>query len=144
MAKKLRARGRWGNWRFKGDTFVLRGPAEYEFDFDRCQDSAGILDQIIQTLQKGWMTDKDMVHLASFSEIWWLDLGFQTELSDAGIAHLRHLKKLQSLILNDTSVSDAGLARIGNLSSLRTLVLDDTQISDNGHPREFSLGRSPA
>ena len=42
-------RGKWGEWYFKGDTFVLmHGPYQYEFDFDRCRDSAGILDQIIQ------------------------------------------------------------------------------------------------
>lgn len=47
MPRKLR--GKWGEWYFKGDTFVLmHGPYQYEFDFDRCRDSAGILDQIIQ------------------------------------------------------------------------------------------------
>ena len=59
MAKK-RVRGRWGDWRFKGSTFVLSGKYKYEFDFDRCKDSAGILDQIIQisTLGPHYVDDK--------------------------------------------------------------------------------------
>ena len=58
-----RVRGRWGNWRFKGDTFVLTATVQsgmYEFDFDKCRNSAGILDQIVQLYTIGWFTDKDI------------------------------------------------------------------------------------
>jgi hypothetical protein len=60
MARKKKVRGRWGVWRFKGVTFVLSGPHQYEFDFDRCHDSAGILDQILQIYTLGYLKDKDV------------------------------------------------------------------------------------
>ena len=49
-----------------------------------------------------------------------------TRVSDAGLAHISHLKKLKTIYLDDspnqeTNVTDGGLVYLGNLKNLRLL-----------------------
>jgi hypothetical protein len=53
-----------------------------------------------------------------------------TEISDAGLAHLSGLTYIQVLQLNGTAVTDAGLAHLSRLTNLRTLYLHGTAITD--------------
>ena len=53
-----------------------------------------------------------------------------TQVSDAGLVHLKGLTSLQRLGLGDTQVSDAGLVHLKGLTSLQRLNLARTQVSD--------------
>lgn len=55
-----------------------------------------------------------------------------TEISNAGLVHLRALEHLQELHLDNTHVTDAGLEQIAALKSLRVLDLKGTRITDAG------------
>jgi hypothetical protein len=55
-----------------------------------------------------------------------------SEVTDAGLEHLKELSGLSSLYLSGTQISDAGLEHLSELSSLEVLFLVDTQITDAG------------
>ena len=55
-----------------------------------------------------------------------------TQISDAGLVHLKGLSSLQWLGLENTQITGAGLVHPEALSNLSTLNLDDTQITDAG------------
>ena len=60
-----------------------------------------------------------------------LDLG-NTRITDAGLAHLKGMKKLQRLALVGTGITDAGLANLNGLEELATLELAGTQVKGPG------------
>src|SRR5262249_29606093 len=60
-----------------------------------------------------------------------LGLG-RTQVSNAGLTHLKTLTNLSILKLNDSPVSDAGLTHLKPLTNLSTLYLVRTQVSDAG------------
>ena len=68
-------------------------------------------------------------HLKGLTNLQELRL-FGTQVSDAGLAHLKGLSKLQTLDLGYTQVSDEGLAHLKGLTNLQTLRLDLTQVTD--------------
>ena len=53
-----------------------------------------------------------------------------TQVSDAGLAHLHALTELQVLDLMNTQVSDAGLVHLHALTGLQSLDLNETQVKD--------------
>jgi hypothetical protein len=53
-------------------------------------------------------------------------------ITDAGLTHLRDLKRLQTLHLRDTMITDAGLTHLKGLSNLKELNLYGTSVSDEG------------
>lgn len=54
------------------------------------------------------------------------------DVDDRTLEHLRNMKRLRELDLNDTAVTDAGLAVLGGLPNLQVLRLRKTQITDEG------------
>ena len=58
-----------------------------------------------------------------------------TQVTDAGLAHLRGLTGLQLLGLGNTLVTDAGLVYVQRLTSLRVLGLHLTRVTDAGVAR---------
>ena len=56
----------------------------------------------------------------------------RTQITDAGVVHLKGLNSLQSLNLWDTQITNAGLVHLKGLTSLQTLYLDETQVTDAG------------
>ncbi|PHS04099.1 MAG: hypothetical protein COA78_17000 [Blastopirellula sp.] len=56
----------------------------------------------------------------------------QTQVTDAGLVHLKGLNSLISLGLNDTQITDAGLEHLKGLTSLNRLYLCGTQVTDEG------------
>jgi len=66
-----------------------------------------------------------------FQDAWWVSL-IDTQVGDAGLAHLQGLTTLEWLTLSDTQVSDAGLAHLEGLTALHWLDLTGTQVSDAG------------
>lgn len=57
-------------------------------------------------------TDRGMKHLAKLSSLEWLILDSVESITDAGILHLRHLKKLKSLSLGLSNVTVYGKAKL--------------------------------
>ncbi|WP_050527986.1 leucine-rich repeat domain-containing protein [Pseudorhodobacter aquimaris] len=61
-----------------------------------------------------------------------------TRLTDAGIAPLRNLPHVDSLLLSYTPITEAALSHINTLDILRILHLNETQISDIRPLRDFA------
>jgi hypothetical protein len=55
-----------------------------------------------------------------------------TPVSDAGLVHLKGMKKLQRLYLGDTPVSDAGAVHLKGLTGMQCLDLIGAQVRDTG------------
>ena len=60
--------------------------------------------------------------------------GVYTEITDAGLVHLKGLTKLELLNLNRSEITDAGLSHLKKLTNLQTLFLKDTKVTDAGIP----------
>jgi len=56
----------------------------------------------------------------------------ETNVSDAGLEHLKGLTNLDKLVLSNTQVTDAGLKHLQGLTNLITLWLDNTKVTDAG------------
>jgi hypothetical protein len=54
------------------------------------------------------------------------------KVTDAGLAHVKDLRQLRTLVLDGSSVTDAGLANLEGLTTLRWLALNKTHITDAG------------
>jgi len=55
-----------------------------------------------------------------------------TQATDAGLAHLKRLTRLQFLDLQNTRVTDAGLAALSGMTRLRSVDLSGTRVTDIG------------
>ena len=85
------------------------------------------------------VTDTDLALLAPFTQ-WGVleelrlldDYTADSEVTDAGLAHLTGLTALEGLGLRGTQVTDAGLAHLTGLPSLQRLVLYDTDVTAAG------------
>jgi len=66
-----------------------------------------------------------------FANVTRVDLS-RSEISDAGLEHLKGLAHVRDLVLHDTAVTDAGLEHLKGLTHLRSLYLDDTKVTDTG------------
>ena len=85
------------------------------------------------------VTDTDLALLAPFTQWGALeelrlldDYTADSEVTDAGLAHLTGLTALRVLWIRDTPVTDAGLAHLSGLTALQRLALSDTQVTDGG------------
>ncbi|MEO2031090.1 MAG: leucine-rich repeat domain-containing protein, partial [Planctomycetaceae bacterium] len=58
-----------------------------------------------------------------------------TQITDAGLEHVRGLTSLETLALDNTQITDAGLEHLKGLTSLDWLYLHNTQITDAGLER---------
>ena len=55
-----------------------------------------------------------------------------SDVTDAGLQHLRGLPQLQELVLHHTKVTDAGLGHLSQVTRLRGLWLGSTKVGDAG------------
>ena len=83
-------------------------------------------------LSESKVTDSSMVHLKVLTRVEVLNLSGATGVTDAGLAHIQDLSRLNWLILTDTPITDAGLVHIQGLTWLDSLYLDGTQVTDAG------------
>lgn len=89
----------------------------------------------VLTLTGRYITD---ARLAAVAEVHWLkrlNLGddiHATKITDAGLAYLRGLTSLETLVIKGGKLSDAGMAHIGKLGSLRSLELSHIPITEAG------------
>lgn len=65
------------------------------------------------------------------AQVKWVDLA-RTQVSDAGLAHLKDMKNITRLHLENTGITDAGIAHLAGLENLEYLNLYGTQVSDAG------------
>ncbi len=88
-------------------------------------------------LQIGDLSVSDGAHCTRQSSLTdrspiWRFLLKDTQITDAGLAHLEGLTKLSGLFVSSTQVSDAGLAHLKRLTKLTSLGLRQTQVTDGG------------
>ena len=55
-----------------------------------------------------------------------------TQITDAGLEHLKKLTSLDTLLIDHTEVTDAGLEHLKGSTNLRMLSLVDTKVTDAG------------
>lgn len=85
--------------------------------------------------------DAQLALLAPLAErIIWLDLG-GTAITDAGLAALPPMPRLQKLVLARTAITGAGLAHLGKLGELRSLNCYESKVDDAGLQHLAPLSR---
>lgn len=89
-------------------------------------------------LSKTQITGAGLAHLKGLNSLEILDLG-NTKINDPDLEQLTSLPKLQSLGLNGTQITDAGLDYLKALPHLETLDLSHTAIDDAGLQRLKTL-----
>ena len=80
------------------------------------------------------------VHLRDLKELRKLNL-FRTPVTDKGIGALKHLVKLETLLVGGTGITDAGMKTVKGWRELRKLSVFDTRVTDRGL---LELGGLPA
>lgn len=81
-------------------------------------------------LQRTESSDAGLVHLKSLRKLEYLVLNGRT--TDEGLAHLAHLKELKSLFLGQTQVTGVGLAHMAGIPHLQEIDLTGSQVNDAG------------
>jgi serine/threonine protein kinase len=77
------------------------------------------------------VTDAGLAHLKEVKGLTSLRID-NTLVSDAGLGHLKDLRRLKNLDISNTKVTDDGLAVVKNFDSLETLFADTTAVTDVG------------
>ncbi|HVX11158.1 MAG TPA: protein kinase [Pirellulales bacterium] len=77
-------------------------------------------------------TDTGLGHLTTLKNLRFLQAFTTQRVSDAGLAQLRHLTRLEHLSINPADATDAGLAFVEDLHELQVLDLRDTLVGDEG------------
>jgi hypothetical protein len=80
------------------------------------------------------VSDAGLAHLKGLNVLERLSL-YDTRISDAGLAQLKEMNALERLSLHSTQISDAGLTHLQGLAALEVLYLHNTQVSDAGMSR---------
>ena len=82
-------------------------------------------------LTSGIVSAELLSQLQSVTCLKWLELN-DTQITDAGMQHLKGLKRLESVSLINTQVTDASLAHLNGLTNLKSLALRRTKVTDAG------------
>lgn len=77
------------------------------------------------------VTDTDCELFESLPTLSYIDLD-DTQVGDAGLAHLIQMPRLSFLSLDKTKITDSGLKHLQRTPSLQSLWLNDTEVSDKG------------
>jgi hypothetical protein len=85
----------------------------------------------VQLLSSASETDASLADVGRLTRLQKLDV-LSASGSDAGLAHLKALSRLSRLNIANTQVTDAGLANLKGLTSLRVLDLSGTHVTDAG------------
>jgi Leucine-rich repeat (LRR) protein len=69
--------------------------------------------------------------MQQLTELWIGETGFRNRfITDAGVAHLAKLPKLEELELQSTSVTNAGLVHLEGMKNLKFLCLGGSKVTD--------------
>ena len=85
----------------------------------------------IVRLEGSQITDAGLAHIRDCTQVRVLSLD-GARVSDGGLDNIRRYKQLEELWLNNTLVSEAGIKKIAHLDSLWALDIRGTSISDEG------------
>ena len=77
------------------------------------------------------VTDAGLVHLKGLNELGVLQLD-RTQITDAGLTNLEGLSELSGLNLSQTLVTDEGMVHLKAMPSLNSLFLNNTRVGDAG------------
>lgn len=77
------------------------------------------------------VTDQEMADLRIMRKLVYLSLN-HTDITSAGLVHIRDHIQLRTLWLRHTNVDDSGLKHLAELRELRVLLLDSTRVTDRG------------
>jgi Leucine-rich repeat (LRR) protein len=77
-------------------------------------------------------TDAGLAHIRALTKLEYLVLLDATELTDVGVAHLPGLKHLKTLLICRSKMTDAGLASLKDLTRLESLSLQENHSTDRG------------
>ena len=137
--KRLADEGLMPDWAIPGTVVVKRGAAGCRVYVDRSiEDPLTVSGHAVPVLDTSAAGDCfNAGFIVSYLRGWpLLDCAHVafifTNVTDAGLVHLKGLTKLQTLNLSDTNVTDAGLVHLKGLTILQTLVLIDTKVTDAG------------
>jgi hypothetical protein len=79
------------------------------------------------------VAEADLEPLQELKELRRLYLGYGTHTTDVGLAHVGHLRKLEVLMLPETSITDDGLSHLESLRHLQKLgLLNCKGVTDAG------------
>ncbi len=85
------------------------------------------------------VADEDLAHIQGLESLKKLTIARNSHLTDAGMAYLEGLSKLEILQIHRSSIGDSGLKSIGKLKTLVNLGAFDSQITDRGLPNVKQL-----
>ncbi len=113
---------------------VPQGPTEpLSREIDEALAYVGQLGRLTHlTLIGSTVTDTGLAHLRGLSDLESLMLRGCTLFADAGLVHLEEMVGLKELVLDDAQVTDAGLAHLRGMARLEFLGLDRAQVTDAG------------
>lgn len=85
------------------------------------------------------ITDDGLAHLAGMTQLkhlWFVaEGGGRLSVSDAGLAHLRQVPRLESVMVIGVGISDAGLKHLEGIKQLKEIWLVRTAVSEDGFKR---------
>jgi Leucine-rich repeat (LRR) protein len=83
-------------------------------------------------LGENQITDERLAILGGVPDLTTLELGRELGITDDGLVHLRHLKKLKTLYLYNTGVEGPGLQHLSRLRNLESINLHGAPLTDEG------------
>ncbi len=110
------------------------GPAiQYSWEHPKTEvrDSKDIanLPEYVERIESRTMSDADLEKLAARVSVKELDLNDNITVTDAGLAHISKIQRLEELFLDDTNITDKGVKFLRS-TKLTQLNLWNTQVSD--------------
>ena len=84
------------------------------------------------TLAHTWITDVGLEHLKPLDDVIDLNLYYTEYITDGGVAHIKHWKRLEHLNLRGTKVTSRVFEHVGNLTTLKSLDVGFSRVTDDG------------
>jgi hypothetical protein len=75
-------------------------------------------------------TDASLAHLRGLTKLQWLSLIYSKEITDAGLAHLAGLTELRMLDLDGGRITDEGMKHLAGLTKLEYLYVSASALTD--------------
>ena len=88
--------------------------------------------EILNAIDLPLLTDDALRNLSSLYHLQQVRLEFNRNFTDAGLAHLEQLKRLQTLTLYGSAVTDRGILYLRELTDLQNLQLGRSLVTDEG------------
>jgi beta-lactamase regulating signal transducer with metallopeptidase domain/5-hydroxyisourate hydrolase-like protein (transthyretin family) len=144
---------RLGGWyQLDGDRHVVEVNMVYHYTREKVRHDNGRADtdEILQWvpkfprlkrlfLKENQASDKSMRFVAKLTELEVFFVWDAHKLSDAGVRHLRTLKKLKNIHIGNSQIGDGALQVFGRLPNLERLSLQGNQFTDAGVPHLAGL-----